>query len=62
MRGRLARRIAREEFCLVDLTCYTIGLHVVAGVIEFELGDCGVRYGGTGLKFTSDDCRWTLKK
>ena len=32
------------------------------GVIEFELGDCGVRYGGTGLKFTSDDCRWTLKK
>jgi len=28
------------------------------GVLEFELGNCGVRYGGTGLKFASDDSRW----
>jgi len=31
-------------------------------VLEFKLGDCGVRYGGTGLTFASDDSRWEFER
>ena len=35
-------------------------LRPTRNVLEFDIGDCGVRYGGCGLTFASDDSRWSV--